>query len=429
MKKKQLLIISAILIFFISLIFSQCDDNASVVEFLKLKDTSNSEFFPSNSLSSSSQSSKTSNSTTTNTSTTNPCEDWENQEDSFNVSIDTTYGKWNEIKVNINTINNVDKYSIQISGASSQIIDSISNGEVLTNLNEGVTNWSVKAIPINTTCSFFIKTGDFTIENTCGNVLKVSAGAVSSSVIWGANTVKNWGQGTFARLGYGNSDNIGDDETPDSIGNVNLGTGRTAKDISSGEAHTCAILNDDTVKCWGYGSYGRLGYSNTDNIGDDETPDSIGVVNLGAGRTAKQISCGGTHTCAILDDDTVMCWGNGFQGHLGYGNNNNIGDNETPGSVGAVNLGAGYTAKDISSGIDHTCAVLDNGTVKCWGVGTNGRLGYGNTDNIGDDEILDSVGNVNLGGHTAKQISCGDEHTCAILDNNTVKCWGAGGSW
>ena len=98
-------------------------------------------------------------------------------------------------------------------------------------------------------------------------------------------------------------------ETPDSVGYVNLGTGRTAKQISCGGQHTCVILDNDEVKCWGLGLYGRLGYGNTNHIGDDETPDSVGYVNLGTGRTAKQINCGGFHMCAILDNNEVKCWG------------------------------------------------------------------------------------------------------------------------
>ena len=62
--------------------------------------------------------------------------------------------------------------------------------------------------------------------------------------------------------------------------------------------------------------YGQLGYGNTNNIGDNETPDSVGYVNLGTGRTAKQISCGDSHTCVILDNDEVKCWGYGFYGTI-----------------------------------------------------------------------------------------------------------------
>ncbi len=256
---------------------------------------------------------------------------------------------------------------------------------------------------------------------------QIAAGSEHTCAVLDNNTVKCWGNGGAGRLGYGNTNDIGDDETPDSIGVVNLGTGRTAKQIAAGGEHTCAVLDNNTVKCWGLGNNGRLGYGNTNDIGDDETPDNIGVVNLGTGRTAKQIAAGGEHTCAVLDNDTVRCWGNGGAGRLGYGNTNDIGDDETPDSIGVVNLGIGRNAEQITTGNLHTCAMLDDDSVKCWGLSDNGRLGYGNTNDIGDDETPDSIGVVNLGiGRTAKQVAAGGEHTCAVLDDDSLKCWGLG---
>jgi len=125
------------------------------------------------------------------------------------------------------------------------------------------------------------------------------------------------------------------------LGPVNLGPVRTAKAISAGGAHTCAVLDDDSVRCWGFGASGRLGYGNLDDIGDNETPDSAGPVNLGSTRTAVAISSGGASTCARLDDGRVRCWGEGAGGRLGYCNENDIGDDEAPGSSGPVNLEPG----------------------------------------------------------------------------------------
>ena len=149
--------------------------------------------------------------------------------------------------------------------------------------------------------------------------------------------------------------------------------------IDAAEKHSCAIITDGTVRCWGRGGEGRLGYGNTSDIGDDETPGSVGPVDLGTGRTAVAISAGSArHTCALLDDGAVRCWGSGTLGRLGYGNTTTIGDDETPGSVGPVDLGAGRTAVAITTGADHTCALLDDGTVRCWGT-ASGQLGYGDS--------------------------------------------------
>jgi alpha-tubulin suppressor-like RCC1 family protein len=264
----------------------------------------------------------------------------------------------------------------------------------------------------------------------------ITAGADHTCALLDNNTVRCWGAGANGRLGYSNTNDIGDNETPGSVGPVDLGPGRTAKAITAGGLHTCALLDNNAVRCWGYGGEGRLGYSNTNDIGDNETPGSVGPVDLGPAkpgqeRTARAISAGYDHTCAVLDNVTVRCWGFGASGRLGYVNTNDIGDDETPGSVGPVDLGTGRTAKAITAGGypaagGQTCALLDNASVRCWGSGGNGRLGYGNTDDIGDDETPGSVGPVDLGpGRTALAITAGGLHTCAMLDNGTVRCWGA----
>jgi alpha-tubulin suppressor-like RCC1 family protein len=239
--------------------------------------------------------------------------------------------------------------------------------------------------------------------------------------------VKCWGLGAHGEVGYGTTDDVGDNETPDTVGTVDFGPGRTAKAIAVGSIHTCAILDDGTVKCWGHGGDGKLGYGNTNSIGDDETPAAVEPVDLGPGRTAKAIGASASGTCAILDDGTVRCWGDGFAGRNGYGNTNDIGDNETPASAGPVDLGPGRTARAIGVGPADTCAILDNGTVRCWGKNDVGQLGYGNTNDIGDNETPASAGPVDLGpGRTATAISVGVSMTCALLDNGTVRCWGAG---
>ena len=254
----------------------------------------------------------------------------------------------------------------------------------------------------------------------------ISAGGGHTCAILADGSVRCWGFGSSGQLGYGNTSNVGDRQTPDSVGAVDLGPGRTAKAISAGIQHTCALLDDATVRCWGFGGAGRLGYSNQNTV---QSPAFVGPVDLGPGRKAKAISAGGAHTCALLDDGTVRCWGFGASGQLGYGGTDPIGDDETPGSVGPVGLGPGRKATAISAGRSHTCAVLDDGTVRCWGYGGDGELGYASTSNIGDDETPDAVGPVDLGsGRIALAITASQDHTCARLDDASVRCWGYAGN-
>ena len=192
--------------------------------------------------------------------------------------------------------------------------------------------------------------------------------------------------------------------------------------ISTGGRHSC-LLKEGKLACWGKGNLGPLGYGNTDDIGDDENPLEAGFVDVG--EEIKEIALGDSHSCALLRSGNVRCWGNGNEGRLGYGNTNDIGDDETPASAGNVDLGG--EVKQIAAGYAHTCALLTNGNVHCWGWGEYGRLGYGNTDDIGDDETPASVGNVNIGA-PVERISVGSDHSCALLTNGEARCWGRGNS-
>ena len=250
-----------------------------------------------------------------------------------------------------------------------------------------------------------------------GTVTQIDAGEAHTCAVLDTGSVRCWGDGGEGRLGYGNTTNIGDDETPASAGNVNVGG--TVTQIAAGEVHTCALLDTGDVRCWGAGI---LGYSNTTIIGDDETPASAGNVDVGG--TVTQIAAGGRHTCALLDTGDVRCWGRGTFGRLGYGNTTAIGDGESPASAGNVDVGA--TVTQIAAGKEHTCALLDTGDVRCWGESVSGRLGYGNTIDIGDNETPASAGNVNVGG-TVTQIDAGRFHTCALLDTGNLRCWGGAG--
>jgi alpha-tubulin suppressor-like RCC1 family protein len=169
---------------------------------------------------------------------------------------------------------------------------------------------------------------------------------------------------------------------------VNLGAGRTALQITAGFNHTCARLDDGSVKCWGWNFSGELGLGDTQYRGDGpgEMGASLPAVNLGPGRTARELIGGYYHMCARLDDGSVKCWGKNNDGQLGLGDAQNRGDG--PGEMGAslpaVDLGPGRTALQVAAGGAYTCARLDDGSVKCWGNNGNGQLGLGDTQTRGD---------------------------------------------
>merc|ERR1712188_44830 len=110
-------------------------------------------------------------------------------------------------------------------------------------------------------------------------------------------------------------------------------------------------------------------------------------------------SCGG-HTCVILDNAKVKCWGLNDVGQLGLGDRKNRGARGGMGDqLPYLDFGQGRTAKSLSAGHEHTCAVLDNGQVKCWGHNNHGQLGLGDKRDRGSssDEMGDSLPAVDLG--------------------------------
>ena len=262
----------------------------------------------------------------------------------------------------------------------------------------------------------------------------ITAGESDTCVRLGTGQVKCWGDGSWDRTGYADQVPgflVSRGDEPNEMGAdlepLNLGAGHTATALSAGLRHTCAILDDATVRCWGGNYSGQLGQG----ISVDSLPpgDGLPAVALGAGRTALHLAAGQRHTCAILDDHTLKCWGNNNRGQLGLGDS--AGRGTTSAGMGdnlpAVDLGTGRTAVAVTGGEEHTCALLDNGTVKCWGVNSSGQLGLGDTDNLGDAlvEMGDDLPAVDLGtGRTAMALTAGTDHTCAVLDNGTLKCWG-----
>ena len=172
--------------------------------------------------------------------------------------------------------------------------------------------------------------------------------------------------------------------------------------MSVGGDHTCAVLSDGTAKCWGNDWFGELGDPAWG--GYSSTPVQVSDIT-----NASSISAGDGHTCALLSDGTVKCWGAIVL--TGGG----IGSGATPVQVSGIT-----NAISISAGGFHSCALLSDGTVKCWGYNGEGRLGSGmaNADRPTPIPVLVSLIT------NARSISAGMYHTCAVLSDGTVECWG-----
>jgi cysteine-rich repeat protein len=244
--------------------------------------------------------------------------------------------------------------------------------------------------------------------------------------------VKCWGNNEFGQLGQGDTQNRGDDkgELGSKLHAVLLGSKRKAKAIAARGDTACALLDDNSVKCWGHNDVGQLGTGDQNDRGDaqGEMGDSLKPINLGVGRSATMIRNSTYHTCAVLDNGGVKCWGQSRAGTLGQ---DNLMDYPDPSLVMTINLGTGVSAQAVDTGYDFNCASLDNGLLKCWGENLAGQLctniDQGPNSGVGNDpgEMSQLVGFSVAAGRTVKTFSTGDRVTCALLDNGSVKCWGA----
>ena len=227
----------------------------------------------------------------------------------------------------------------------------------------------------------------------------ITVGEYHTCALLDDGKIKCWGDNSYGQTG-------GSDKSAKGIVNVNLGSNNSnAKILAAGWEHTCAILDDGTVKCWGNNSQNQTG-------GSDKKATGIVTVNLGSNRRARTLAIGGNHSCALLDDDTVKCWGSNSYNQTG-------GSNKQATGMVTVNLKSDSKVVTISAGRLYTCAILDDDTVKCWGDNEYGQTG-------GSDKKATRMVTVNLGtNNTVISISAGRSHTCALLDTEAVKCWGS----
>ena len=244
--------------------------------------------------------------------------------------------------------------------------------------------------------------------------------------------VKCFGSGDNGRLGQGSTQHLGDNpnEMGHSLPVVDLGGAKVLQVACGAEAHhTCALLYGGAVTCWGWNLYGQLGQGHTNDIGDgpDEMGEQLPAVDLGEKAVAVQVVTAQFHTCALLRSGSVKCWGRG--GRLGLGDTFGRGDGH--GAMGdalpTIDLGNNAAVLQLAAASEHTCALLVGGTITCWGDGAYGRLGQGNTNNIGfgPGEMGEALPPVRLP-LRAVQVSARLYHTCALLEDGSAVCWGRG---
>jgi len=207
--------------------------------------------------------------------------------------------------------------------------------------------------------------------------------------------------GSLACWGYGELGQLGDGTFASRSRPVVLSG--TYGEFSLGLWHTCAIADGGTVRCWGINASGEVGDGTTSRAG---TPTTVNML----GGLAQLIACGGGHSCAVLTNGSLNCWGNNSWGQLGV----------TAGSARPVPVRAiGAGVFDVTAGFGFTCALMTNNTVRCWGKNTHGQLGNNSRDTIASPTQV-------LGLTRVRAIDADPQgnFVCAVLDDGTVWCWG-----
>ncbi|MCB0107316.1 MAG: hypothetical protein KDE53_15455, partial [Caldilineaceae bacterium] len=181
----------------------------------------------------------------------------------------------------------------------------------------------------------------------------------------------------------------------------------SAVTISAGAEHTCATLTTGEAYCWGNNADGQLGNGTTDTL----IGAPVAVSGLTTGTSV--IAAGWNFTCAIVNG-SVKCWGNGNAGQLG---NDRAFSYTSSIPVDVVNLTS--PAIDLSVGRTHACAYLQDGSISCWGSSYVGERG--------GDTLYQSQVPVPVEGLASGVVGISDSqyfHTCAWLQDGQTRCWG-----
>jgi cysteine-rich repeat protein len=290
--------------------------------------------------------------------------------------------------------------------------------------------------------------------------------------ILSTGSVRCWGSNHSGKLGAGSQD---DRALSDAAPDIDLGPDEIATSVTVGDRHACAVVRNGKVKCWGSNAHGQLGHpENPPNeaVGDGPgemgaalivVPETVGrkaetvsaganytcilrtdqtmrcwgdhapgahtaglEMNLGSVLTVSQATAGESHACALLTNGQMKCWGGNFFGQLGQ---DDVAERNTTAAMGdkllPIWLGAGRTPKHIATGSNHSCAVLDDGSLKCWGHNATGLLGKGDKVNVGGlSGDMAALKPIDLGGRSPEQLAFGTSTSCALLSDGRVACWG-----
>ena len=226
-----------------------------------------------------------------------------------------------------------------------------------------------------------------------GAFIDVSAGLFHTCGVTEDGEMRCWGLGVVE--GYGNEERGGSYDTDQA-----LPPSGDFVQVAAGYLHSCGIHEDGTLACWGYGN------SRTSDEGGRDANQAVPPPG-----TFTDITVGYYHSCALRNDRKVICWGLGSEPD----------NEELPGE------GVDYdqasppsgTFIDVVAGAMHTCAIRDGGEVVCWGIGVdpNTDESVHPTLRLDHDQATPPEG-------TFVELAASFWHTCALREDGAVRCWG-----
>ncbi len=230
-------------------------------------------------------------------------------------------------------------------------------------------------------------------------VVAVAAGAAHSLALLADGRLFGWGRNVFGQLGLGSAG--ADRLTPVQMP---VPGGSRVKAIAAGNDFTMVLLTGATVLTCGQNGDGQLGDGTT------TSRSTFGVIP--AQTAVKAISAGGRHGLLLTSSGQVRAWGNNNDGQLGNGSTV---DNPRPTTVN----GLAAPAVAVACGRDHSLALLSTGLVAGWGSNSDGQLGDGS---FTSPRLLPVSTAVGAGATVA--IDAGFGHSLALQVNGTVRAWG-----
>ena len=242
----------------------------------------------------------------------------------------------------------------------------------------------------------------------CQGWMAVIAGGSHTCGLRADGTVRCWGRNEYGQLGNGS--------TLGSYIPVDVDGLRDAVGVAAGLQHGCAVHGDGAVSCWGRNDSGQLGDG---TITNSASPVPVAAL---ADIVAVSSSPMGKHTCAITSAGAVFCWGANADGQLGDGTTL---DRASPVAVTGL-----ADVAQVAAGAAHTCARTTGGLVWCWGAGECAGCGSaGDCGLLGTGDVEPHARPVRVAGLSGiRRVVAGDNHTCALLDDGSVRCWGCGWS-